>query len=182
MRSEHSEPALEIALEDPQSDQAAWCLREYFNELSSRFEFGFDPNQSISADPEELRAPAGYFLIARLNGEAIGCGALKVKDEQVGEIKRMWVASSSRGLGVGRRLLEALEGLACNIGLNVLRLETNKTLSEAHALYRAHGFVEVTPFSDEPYAHHWFEKVGLQDEARVDPAAVSAEHRRDPER
>ena len=38
------------------------------------------------------------------------------------------------------------------------RLETNRNLTEAIALYRAAGYVEVEPFNDEPYAHHWFQK------------------------
>jgi GNAT superfamily N-acetyltransferase len=113
---------------------------------------------SVSANPDELTPPAGAFVIARLDGRPIGCGALKVKGRKIGEIKRMWVASSARGLGVGRRLLATLEQLAWEFGLSVLRLETNRTLEEAQALYRASGYREVPPFNSEPYAHHWFEK------------------------
>jgi hypothetical protein len=47
---------------------------------------------------------------------------------------------------------------AVEIGVRVLRLETNRTLAEAIALYRAAGYREVAAFNDEPYAHHWFEK------------------------
>jgi ribosomal protein S18 acetylase RimI-like enzyme len=67
----------------------------------------------------------------------------------------MWVSPSARGLGVGRRLLGELEARA---DADVVRLETNGTLAEAIALYRSAGYVEVAPFNDEPYAHHWFEK------------------------
>jgi GNAT superfamily N-acetyltransferase len=116
---------------------------------------------SISANPDELTPPAGAFVIARLDGQPIGCGALKVTDRRIGEIKRMWVAGCARGLGVGRRILEALEQLAREFGLTILRLETNRTLHEAQALYRTSGYREVPPFNSEPYAHHWFEKVGL---------------------
>jgi ribosomal protein S18 acetylase RimI-like enzyme len=63
-----------------------------------------------------------------------------------------------RGLGIGRRLLSSLETLARRRALPVLRLETNKTLVEAQALYKSVGYQEVPPFNDEPYAHHWFEK------------------------
>jgi ribosomal protein S18 acetylase RimI-like enzyme len=74
------------------------------------------------------------------------------------DLKRMWVDPTSRGLGVGRRLLETLEALAYEHGVTVLRLETNHALREAIELYRRAGFVEVAPFNDEPYAHHWFAK------------------------
>jgi hypothetical protein len=40
----------------------------------------------------------------------------------------------------------------------LLRLETNKALTEAQSLYRSSGYREVRAFNDEPYAHHWFEK------------------------
>ncbi len=70
----------------------------------------------------------------------------------------MWVAESARGLGVGRRLLHELEAHAVQHGSRVVRLETNRTLIEAVAMYRSAGYVEVAAFNDEPYAHHWFEK------------------------
>jgi ribosomal protein S18 acetylase RimI-like enzyme len=70
----------------------------------------------------------------------------------------MWVASSARGLGIGRRLLTELERHAEAAGSRIIRLETNKTLGEAIGLYRAAGYQEVGAFNDEPYADHWFEK------------------------
>jgi ribosomal protein S18 acetylase RimI-like enzyme len=70
----------------------------------------------------------------------------------------MWIAPTARGLGVGRRMLHELEQYARSAGVTVVRLETNRTLTEAIALYRRSGYVEVAAFNDEPYAHHWFEK------------------------
>jgi ribosomal protein S18 acetylase RimI-like enzyme len=70
----------------------------------------------------------------------------------------MWVSSGTRGLGVGRRMLAALEEHARARGVRVVRLETNRNLGEAVALYRSSGYAEVPAFSDEPYADHWFEK------------------------
>jgi ribosomal protein S18 acetylase RimI-like enzyme len=70
----------------------------------------------------------------------------------------MWIAQTGRGLGLGVRLLSELERHACEAGVRVVRLETNRALHEAIALYRRSGYVEVGRFNDEPYAHHWFEK------------------------
>ena len=70
----------------------------------------------------------------------------------------MWVAASARGLGVGRRLLDELEQHARRRDVPAIRLDTNRSLVEAINLYRSAGFVEVEPFNDEHYAHHWFEK------------------------
>jgi len=71
----------------------------------------------------------------------------------------MWVAESARGLGIGRRMLGALEQLARDRQAPATRLDTNKALVEAIALYRSSGYREVPAFSDDPFAHHWFEKV-----------------------
>ena len=70
----------------------------------------------------------------------------------------MWTAPSARGKGVARAALRKLEASAREMRLALLRLETNRALEEAQALYRKEGYVEVAPFSDERYAHHWYEK------------------------
>jgi GNAT superfamily N-acetyltransferase len=147
-----------FAVEDPGSADAQWCVQQYFAELNTRFDMGFDPSLSISADVAELTPPAGLFLIARAEGRPVGCGALKFHRDAPAELKRMWVAPDARGLGLGRRLLAELEQHAREAGMAVLRLETNATLGEAIALYRSAGFDEVPAFNHEPYAQHWFEK------------------------
>jgi DNA-binding MarR family transcriptional regulator/ribosomal protein S18 acetylase RimI-like enzyme len=149
---------IQVSTCDPRHPDARWCLQSYFDELARRFDGGFDPARTISADDEELTAPAGLLLVARLHGEPVGCGALKFHGGAPTEIKRMWVAPAARGLGLGRRLLNDLEKQAGAGQARVLRLETNRTLNEAIGLYRASGYREVDAFNDEPYADHWFEK------------------------
>jgi len=149
---------IDVAVENPRSAAARWCLGQYFDELQERFEAGFDPSRSITADADELTPPAGLLLVARLRGELVGCGALKLHGKAPAELKRMWVSPSVRGLGLGRRLLRELEDRAREAGAKAARLETNRTLREAISLYRASGYREVDAFNDEPYAHHWFEK------------------------
>ena len=149
---------VEISPIDPSHPNARYCLREYFSELDRRFDSGFDPARSIPAQDEEMRPPAGLFLVATLGGDPIGSGALKFHGRRPADLKRMWVAESARGLGVGRRLLTELEKHAARHRVRTVRLETNKTLVEAISLYRSAGYVEVAPFNDEPYAHHWFVK------------------------
>jgi ribosomal protein S18 acetylase RimI-like enzyme len=84
--------------------------------------------------------------------------ALKLHGDAPAEVKRMWVDPAVRGVGLGRRLLVAVEEEARAEGVSVLHLETNASLTEAMGLYRSAGYVEVPAFSDEAYAHHWFEK------------------------
>jgi DNA-binding MarR family transcriptional regulator/GNAT superfamily N-acetyltransferase len=150
--------AIVTGVRDPGNPDARHCLRAYVEELSARFDDGFDPARSISAADHEMTPPAGLFLVAMLHGEPAGCGALKFHPGAPAEIKRMWVAPAARGLGLGRRLLAELEAHAAAHGVRVLRLETNRTLTEAISLYRTAGYREVPAFNDEPYAHHWFEK------------------------
>jgi len=70
----------------------------------------------------------------------------------------MWVARRARGRGLGRRLLGELEHHARERGAVAVRLDTNRALAEAIALYRSAGYVEVERFNDDPYAEAWFEK------------------------
>jgi DNA-binding MarR family transcriptional regulator/N-acetylglutamate synthase-like GNAT family acetyltransferase len=151
---------IRIAAVDPASDDAAYCLREYFAELDRRFNTGFDPTRARPADRDEMLPPAGVFLVATLRDEPIGCGGLKFHDDWA-ELKRMWVAPDARGLGIGRRLLSEFETQAAVHGSHAIRLDTNSTLTEAIAMYRSSGYQEIEPFNDERYAQHWFEKRGL---------------------
>jgi len=149
---------VEIAPADPAEPDARWCVARYIDELGERFERGFDPGRSLPADDADLRPPRGVLLVARLRDEPVGCGAVKLHDDEPAELKRMWVSPAGRGLGLGRRLLGELEAFAAAAHAPAVRLETNRTLTEAIALYRSSGYAEVGPFNEEPYAHHWFEK------------------------
>ena len=147
-----------IRVEPADSATARWCIDSYFAELDTRFETGFDPELSLSADADELTPPRGVLLVAWRDDEPLGCGALKFHDDRPTEIKRMWVSRTARGLGLGRRMLDALEQQAAAHGAAAVQLETNRSLTEAIAMYRSAGYREVEAFNDEPFAHHWFEK------------------------
>jgi DNA-binding MarR family transcriptional regulator/GNAT superfamily N-acetyltransferase len=148
---------VEITVVDPAEPGARFCVRSYFDELAERFDGGFDPARSLPADDEQLRGPAGLMLMATTHGDTVGCGGV-IFHHDAAELKRMWVSTAVRGLGLGRRLLIELERRAAGHGARTMRLETNGTLAEAIALYRSSGYREVERFSDEPYAQHWFEK------------------------
>jgi DNA-binding MarR family transcriptional regulator/GNAT superfamily N-acetyltransferase len=147
-----------ISPADPGRPDARACLRAYFDELARRFDTSFVPSLTIQVADAEMRPPAGLFLVAALHGEPVGCGALRFHRSEPAEIKRMWVSDAVRGLGLGRRLLAQLERDASAAGARAVRLETNRSLTEAIAMYRASGYREVAPFNTEPYAHYWFEK------------------------
>jgi ribosomal protein S18 acetylase RimI-like enzyme len=149
---------VEIRVADPAEPVSQHCLGEYAAELARRFEDGYDPALGVPLEPADLRPPAGLLLLATLDGEPVGCGALRFHGDGPAEIKRVWVAGSARGLGLGRRLLSELERRAADAGARAVRLDTNRALVEAIALYRSAGYGEIDRFNDERYAHHWFEK------------------------
>jgi len=150
--------SIEVAVEPPDSADARTCLSVYFRELAARFEGGYDPSKDNTAPDGDMRPPNGAFVVARLDGQALGCGGLKRVGETAGEIKRVWTAPHARGLGVARRVVRRLEAEGRRMGIRTVRLDTNKALIEAHALYRGEGYREVARFNDNPYAHRWFEK------------------------
>lgn len=150
--------AVTFAVVAPDDIAARACLEAYYRELATRFEAGFDPAANPANDADML-PPRGYFVLATLEGRSVGCGVLVCGADGVsGEIKRVWTAPGARGLGIAKRLLDRLEVIAGERGLEVLRLDTNRALHEAQALYRREGYREIARFNDNPYAHHWFEK------------------------
>jgi DNA-binding MarR family transcriptional regulator len=142
---------VEIEAVAPDHPDAQYCVQAYFKDLTVLFEDGFDGDVVLAPDMETV-------LVARLGEKPIGCVGMYEPEPGVCEMKRMWVHDSVRGLGLGRRLLVELETLARQRGATSIRLETNRSLRSAIALYRSSGFVEVPPFNAEPHAHHWFRK------------------------
>jgi GNAT superfamily N-acetyltransferase len=120
---------------------------------------GFAVERSVAAPPEDLAPPHGAFLVARLDGEPVGCGAVRLLDAATAEIKRMWISPAARGRGVARRLLGDLEGVAGALGCTVVRLDTSAHLTEAIGLYRSSGYVDIPAYNDNLYAGLWLEKL-----------------------
>ncbi|MGY4176281.1 DNA-binding MarR family transcriptional regulator/N-acetylglutamate synthase-like GNAT family acetyltransferase [Bradyrhizobium sp. USDA 4518] len=143
---------------DPRSDEARYCLGEYYAELARRFEKGFDVRLSRDPEAKDMVRPRGSFIVAMSDGLPIGCVGLKGTSSEFAEIKRLWVAPGARGLGLGRRLMDAAEKAARELGIAVLRLDTNSALPEAGQLYRRTGWTEIPRFNDDPYPDLFFEK------------------------
>ena len=143
---------------DPAHADAQHCLRAYEAELNERFDTGFDVESALPLPADELRAPAGSFLVAYRDSEPIGCGGLKLHGTDAAEVKRVWVDPRARGIGLAGRLIAELEDRARSAGAPAVQLDTNRTLVEAIAMYRRLGYVEIDAFNEEPYAHHWFRK------------------------
>ena len=125
---------------DPRAPMALQALAQYYAELASRFPSGFEVSRSRDPDAADMIAPRGAFLIASADDLPLGCVGL------------------ARGQGLARRLMAAAEARARELGVSVLRLDTNRALPEAAALYRRLGWTEIERFNDDPYAPVFFEK------------------------
>ena len=138
--------SIEIHALEPSSIEARALVKDLDNYLLELY-----PTDSNHLDSiEELSKPHVYFLGAFENGQPLGCGAVKLLDEGYGEIKRVYVKSSAREKGVGRKLLLALENIAAGAGYSVLRLETGIYQPEAMKLFEASGYIKIDSFGDYP--------------------------------
>ncbi len=142
---------------DPRDPRAIWCLEQYFGELARRFETGFDVHLSKDPEAATMIAPRGAFFIALSDGLPVGCCGLKGHGHW-GEVKRLWVAPSTRGMKLATRFMDRIETAACALGHDTLRLDTNSQLPEAVALYHRLGWTEIDRFNDDPYPDVFFEK------------------------
>ncbi|WAP55746.1 GNAT family N-acetyltransferase [Streptomyces sp. S465] len=151
-------------VDDPVS---AMLLREYLVDVADRY---YRLHEARDSTPEEieralaempsddLAPPRGVFLLARHAGELAGCAGLRLLDGRTAELKRVFVRPAKRGLGGGAALLTAAEAAARELGAERIALDTRLDLVEARALYARHGYREVAPFTQGPYAEVWLAK------------------------
>jgi GNAT superfamily N-acetyltransferase len=108
--------------------------------------------------PVDLEPPHGVLLLVRIGGEPAGLGGIRHLDAEVAEVKSMYLAPAFRGLGIARRLLAELEGIAAQHGCTAVRLDTSDYLADAIGLYRAAGYREVPDYNGNAKANLWFER------------------------
>ncbi len=153
---------LVVELQDPESPPATVILREYLDDVVSRYH-GRDltPAELESAvcefPSDDIRDPSGLLWVAMLDDGPVGCVGLRLLPGRIGEVTRMFTAARVRRQGLGTRLMLELTTEAERRHLQRLRLDTRNDLIEARALYAKLGFREVPAFNEGPYAQHWFQ-------------------------
>ncbi|HWG68765.1 MAG TPA: GNAT family N-acetyltransferase [Steroidobacteraceae bacterium] len=132
---------------DPRTPPIAAMIREL-----DRYMIELYPAESNHlVDIDALTRPNVRFFAAAADQEYLGCGAIMIHGADYAEIKRVFVSPAARGLGLGKRILETLEGAARKEGLSLLRLETGISQPEALHLFAAFGFSRCGAFGDYPH-------------------------------
>lgn len=145
--SEGAGAPLVVARDDPDQPEILAMLAE----SDAWYAANYPAESNHLIDIATLKQPNVAFFTARRQGRVLGFGSIVDRcsgEERYGEIKRMYVAPTERGLGVGRRLLEALERHAEGLGITCIRLETGVRQPEAIGLYRSCGYREIRPFGE----------------------------------
>lgn len=120
----------------PDDAELADLLAAAFGELVAKY----------GAEGRSLVGGDARYLVACVDGAAVGCGAVQAAGEGVSELKRMYVRPEARGRGVAKALLTALERLAGQAGGRTLRLATGERQPEAIAMYEKYGYVRSDPY------------------------------------
>ena len=145
--------SLQIVDVDPQGGEAMALLREAAAEAAALYPEWHDPQ--AAAPGNAPTPPRGAYLVARVDGRAVACGALRPLEGDVAggpataEVRRMFVTATARRRGLASAMLQALEARAVALGHAVLRLETGFRQQPAIALYEARGYLRIAPFG--PY-------------------------------
>jgi len=144
-----SAPLVDITQARTEADIASVreLFREYAASIGVDLEYqGF--SSELVALPGQYAPPSGDLLLAKVNGEVAGCLALRALDQSTLEMKRLYVQPSTRGMGLGKRLIEAAISIARQSGYAELRLDTLASMASAQGLYRTLGFVEIPPYGN----------------------------------
>ena len=128
----------------PTSAEAAALIAELDAELKIRY----PALPAHGLRDRDLAHPLTVFLIGRFGGDIVACGATRVVEDGVAEIKRMYVRPAMRGHGFAKQILRALEETAAAAGVRRLVLETGNRRPEAVSLYQSLGYVAIPPYGE----------------------------------
>jgi hypothetical protein len=135
---------LSAAAEDVRSADATQLIAELSAELAALYQVG---DGSAGFKPEDVEVPRAAFVIARIDGLPVGCGALRPLDTTTVEVKRMYTRPAYRRQGVAQAIMAEFERLARDFGYTTIKLQTGPLQPEAAALYELVGYYRIARFS-----------------------------------
>jgi GNAT superfamily N-acetyltransferase len=142
---------------DPDDAPASELLAEMANELNAMY-WTASRLDLPRVHADELRPPGGLYLVAWQGPHAVAGGAVRRRDADTGEIKRMFVRPAARSRGVAGALLAALEDTARALGYRRVWLDTGPKQVHAIRLYQGAGYCAIDPYNENPFASFWGEK------------------------
>lgn len=148
---------------DPFAPSVRDIVREYFGEVLARVNRRPPTSEELDAalrgDPDDaMVGSTGVFIVAMADQAAVGCAGLRLLNDQVGELKRVYVRPAARGRGLGTALVAELEAYARSRQLTCVRLDTRHELDEALRLYERNGYRAIDRYNQPGLADLWFEK------------------------
>lgn len=151
--------AMALAFRRGRSDEPPGSdLMRELNELFDAQYPGRAAKPGSVTTPDEMVPPGGAFLIGWDDERAVAIGGLRRLDDEIGEIKRMYVVPGARSRGVGRALLERLEDCARELGYERVRLDAGPAQDHSISMFRRTGYVEIPKYNDNHIAVYFAEK------------------------
>lgn len=141
-----SEETLKVSVVDPRGPEAADLISALSAELARRYDYTEDGSGGFK--PEDALAPRGAFVIGSVGGNPIACGAIRPLEEDVAELKRVFVKADFRGRGYSKTVVNELERQARERGYRVMRLETGVRQPEAISLYESMGYYRIPNYGE----------------------------------
>jgi putative acetyltransferase len=141
-----SEEPFKLDSIDPRGTEAAELIRTLSAELARRYDYMEDGSGGFK--PEDALGPRGAFVVGRIGGNPVACGAIRPLEGDVAELKRVFVKVGFRGRGYSKAIVNELERQARVRGYKVMRLETGVRQPEAISLYRSLGYHRIPNYGE----------------------------------
>ena len=164
--------AITVAIETPLQND----VRRLIAELNATLLALTPPEFCFHMTAEQMAEPHTTLFVARKDGAAVACGAMRRHAERTAEVKRMYTRPALQGHGIGGRVLDEIEALARREGFARLVLETGHRHPAAWRVYERAGFTRCGPVLDYPISEYsvFYEKALVADRRGVSGRYVVA--------
>lgn len=164
-----SNPSQQAICVELTNDSQLAQIRQLFTEYSSSLPFDLDFqnfDKELADLPGKYSPPEGCLLLAYIGSSVAGCVGLRQLENQICEMKRLFVRPEFQGSGTGRALVKEIITIGQKKGYTKMRLDTVPSMTSAIALYRKFGFVDIEPYCPNPVSGAIFMELNYTDAHR----------------